>query len=58
MERGSDLHERVKDYARDNGIRHPRAYAELIEKGFETVAPVSSVAYDNIVETFGFQYRH
>ncbi len=35
MERGSDLHERVKDYARDNGIRHPRAYAELIEKGLD-----------------------
>ncbi|WP_267900544.1 hypothetical protein [Halocatena pleomorpha] len=35
MERGSDLHERVKDYARDNGIRHPRAYAELIEQGLD-----------------------
>jgi len=35
MERGSDLHERVKEYARDNGIRHPRAYTELIEKGLE-----------------------
>ncbi len=35
MERGDDLHERVKDYARDNGIRHPRAYAELIENGLD-----------------------
>ena len=35
MGRGSDLHERVKEYARDNGIRHPRAYAELIEKGLD-----------------------
>jgi hypothetical protein len=36
IERGSDLHEQVKDYARDNGIRHPRAYAELIEYGLDT----------------------
>ncbi|WP_170082606.1 hypothetical protein [Haloarcula rubripromontorii] len=35
IERGSDLHERVKEYARDNGIRHPRAYAELIEEGLD-----------------------
>ena len=33
IERGSELHERVKVYARENGIRHPRAYRELIEKG-------------------------
>ena len=36
MERGGDLHERVKEYARENGIRHPRAYRELIEHGLET----------------------
>ncbi|WP_229121472.1 hypothetical protein [Halapricum desulfuricans] len=35
MERGGDLHERVKEYARENGLRHPRAYRELIEKGLE-----------------------
>ena len=35
IERGNDLHERVKQYARNNGIRHPRAYAELIEKGLD-----------------------
>jgi hypothetical protein len=35
IERGSELHERVKKYARENGIRHPRAYRELIEKGLE-----------------------
>ena len=35
IERGSELHERVKAYARENGIRHPRAYRELIEKGLE-----------------------
>jgi hypothetical protein len=35
MERDGDLHERVKEYARGNGIRHPRAYRELIEMGLE-----------------------
>ena len=35
MERDDDLHERVKEYARENGIRHPRAYRELIEKGLK-----------------------
>jgi hypothetical protein len=35
MERDGDLHERVKKYARENGLRHPRAYRELIEKGLE-----------------------
>lgn len=35
IDRGSDLHERVKEYARERGIRHPRAYRELIEKGLE-----------------------
>lgn len=38
IDRGSDLHERVKDYARREGIRHPRAYAELIEQGLEADA--------------------
>jgi hypothetical protein len=36
IERGGDIHERVKEYARENGIRHPRAYRELIEQGLET----------------------
>ena len=35
MERDSDLHKRVKQYARENGIRHPRAYRELIEMGLD-----------------------
>jgi hypothetical protein len=35
MERGGRLHERVKEYARENGIRHPRAYRELIERGLD-----------------------
>jgi hypothetical protein len=35
IERRSDLHERVKEYARGNGIRRPRAYRELIAKGLE-----------------------
>ena len=36
MERGGPLHETVKEYARDNGIRHPRAYAELLRKALES----------------------
>lgn len=35
MERGGPLHEAVKEYARDNGIRHPRAYPELLRKALE-----------------------
>ena len=35
MERDGDLHERVKQYARENGTRHPRAYRELIQKGLD-----------------------
>ena len=35
IERNSALHGRVKEYARENGIRHPRAYRELIEMGLE-----------------------
>ncbi|MGB9951131.1 MULTISPECIES: hypothetical protein [unclassified Haloarcula] len=35
MERDGNLHERVKEYVRENGVRHPRAYRELIEKGLE-----------------------
>jgi hypothetical protein len=35
MERDGDLHERVQQYARENGVRHPRAYRELIEIGLE-----------------------
>jgi len=36
MERGGALHEAVKQYARDNGIRHPRAYSELLRKALES----------------------
>lgn len=35
LERGGKTHERVKEYARERAIRHPRAYAELIKKGLE-----------------------
>jgi hypothetical protein len=35
IERGDDLHERVKYYAREKGICHPRAYAELIKRGLD-----------------------
>jgi len=33
IERGSDLHERVKQYSRENGLRMDYAYAKLVEKG-------------------------
>ncbi len=33
IERGSALHERVKEYARENGLRMDFAYAKLIEEG-------------------------
>jgi hypothetical protein len=35
IDRGGGLHERVKDYARENNVRMPRAYAELISVGVE-----------------------
>jgi len=35
IERGSDLHERVKDYSRENGLRMDFAYAELVEEGLD-----------------------
>jgi len=35
VERGSDLHERVKKYSRENGLRMDFAYAELIEQGLD-----------------------
>lgn len=34
--RGYKLHERVKEYVCENGIRHPQAYAGLIEKGLSS----------------------
>jgi hypothetical protein len=37
IERGSDLHEQVKEYSRENGLRMDFAYAELIEHGPDTV---------------------
>ena len=36
MERGGPLHEAVKQYARDNGVRHSRAYPELLCKALES----------------------
>lgn len=30
-----DVRERANEYAREEGIRMPRAYAELIEKGLD-----------------------
>jgi len=33
IDRGSDLHERVKEYSRENGLRMDFAYAKLIEQG-------------------------
>lgn len=35
IERGSDPHERVKDYSRETGLRMDHAYAELVEKGLD-----------------------
>ena len=36
MDRDGPLHEAVKQYARDNGIRHSRAYPELLRKALES----------------------
>ena len=36
IDRGSPLHERAKEYARENGLRMDFAYAELIEQGLDT----------------------
>lgn len=35
IDRGGDTHERVKQYAREHGLRLPRAYADLIEAGLD-----------------------
>ncbi|WP_267903147.1 hypothetical protein [Natronococcus pandeyae] len=35
IERGSPLHERVKDYSRETGLRMDHAYAELVEHGLD-----------------------
>ena len=35
IERGSDLHERVKEYSRENGLRMDFAYAKLVEQGID-----------------------
>jgi hypothetical protein len=35
IERGSELHERVKEYSRENGLRMDFAYAELVETGLD-----------------------
>lgn len=31
MERESELHNRMKEYAKDKGVMHSRAYRELLE---------------------------
>lgn len=36
LDSGSDVHQRAKQYAKEAGIRMPRAYAELVEKGLDT----------------------
>ena len=33
VERGSEFHERVKEYSRENGLRMDFAYAELVGQG-------------------------
>lgn len=33
MDRGGELHTKVKAYAEDHNIRLPRAYVELLERG-------------------------
>lgn len=33
IERDSPLHDRIKQYADDEGYRHDRAYRELLEEG-------------------------
>jgi len=35
IERGSELHERVKEYSRETGLRMDHAYAALVEKGLD-----------------------
>ncbi len=35
IERGSDLHERVKEYSRETGLRMDHAYAKLVEQGLD-----------------------
>lgn len=36
MERNGELHQRAKEYADANGLKQPRAYAELIEAGLDS----------------------
>lgn len=35
IEQGGDLHERIKEYARERQIRRSLAYRQLIEMGLE-----------------------
>ena len=35
IERGSELHEQVKEYSRQNGLRMDFAYAELLDHGLD-----------------------
>ena len=37
MERNGELHRRAKEYADENGLKHPRAYAELLEAGLDAM---------------------
>lgn len=44
MERGGELHERVKAYADKHSIRHSRAYAELLERGLDAAESTNSTS--------------
>ena len=35
IDRGSDLHEQVKEYSRENGLRMDFAYADLTKRGLD-----------------------
>ena len=35
IDRGDEVHQRAKEYADRRGLKHPRAYAELLEVGLE-----------------------
>lgn len=35
IDENDELHKQVKEYADENGLKHPRAYAELIAAGLE-----------------------
>lgn len=43
MEQGRELYECVKEYARENGIYHLKAYTELLEKGLNVVSAANQL---------------